>query len=186
LGEAMIVVEPYNDQWPKAFESIQAAVWPTIKDVAVTIEHVGSTSVPGLAAKPVIDIDVVIEGSKVLPAIIDRLHSLGYEHRGNLGIVGREAFSAPPNSIRQNFYVCSADSVPLRNHLILRDHLRRDPVARNKYGDLKKKLAELHPDSIDDYIEGKSSFILEILASYGVEGDLIEVIREANRAKGGP
>ncbi|MBL7668867.1 MAG: GrpB family protein [Bdellovibrionaceae bacterium] len=119
-----IVVESYKSSWADDFKSIRDLVWPKIHEVAAAIEHVGSTSVPGLAAKPIIDVDVIVNDVEKIPVIIERLKSIGYEHPGDLGIKRREAFKAPPDSVRQNFYVCLSGVLALRNHLILRDHLR--------------------------------------------------------------
>ena len=85
-----VVVENYNPIWAEHFNQLKDAIWPSINDTSAAIEHVGSTSVVGLAAKPIIDIDIVVDSLDVLPIIIERLRPLGYEHRGNLGIEGRE------------------------------------------------------------------------------------------------
>jgi GrpB-like predicted nucleotidyltransferase (UPF0157 family) len=175
-----IVVESYKASWVDDFDSIRALVWPKINDVAKSIEHVGSTSVPGLAAKPIIDVDVVISDADKLPLIIDRLQEIGYVHRGNLGIEGREAFRAPANSITQNFYVCLEGCLALRNHIVLRDHLLANSVARQEYGDLKRKLASEFANDIDSYVEAKTNLILKILASHGIPEIELAIIRNAN------
>src|SRR5262245_51865013 len=101
--------------------------------VAVTIEHVGSTAVPGLAAKPIIDMDVVIRSRSDLPAVITRLATLGYQHQGDLGIPDREAFRPPPGLPPHHLYVCLAGCAALRNHITLRDHLRSHPADAATY-----------------------------------------------------
>jgi len=99
-------------------------IWPSVSDVAIAIEHVGSTAVPGMAAKPVIDMDVVIASRTNLPSIVSRLGSLGYQHRGDLGIADREAFLAPRNQPAHHLYLCVENSLALKNHLAVRDYLR--------------------------------------------------------------
>ncbi|MDB6124791.1 MAG: dephospho-CoA kinase/protein folding accessory protein, partial [Pedosphaera sp.] len=149
-----IIVENYNPEWVNHFEKIKKTIWKEVSDVAVSIEHVGSTSVVGLPAKPVIDIDIVISSLQELPGVIERLQKLGYKHRGNLGIEGRDAFYAPQGTIKHNLYVCLQGGLALKNHLLLRERLRKDPVARFQYGELKKSLALKFSDSIEEYIEG--------------------------------
>ena len=90
----IVLVVDYDPAWPDMFEVLRRPVWAGVRDVAVSVEHVGSTAVPGLAAKPIIDMDVVVVSSASIPEAIERLATLGYEHRGNLGIEDREAFTA--------------------------------------------------------------------------------------------
>ena len=177
-----VIVEPYNVEWPRQFEQLASVVWPAVSAHALTIEHVGSTSVPGLAAKPIIDIDIVIEDMTRLPAIISALGAIGYEHRGNQGIIDREAFKRVDAAVRHNLYVCPRDSLALRNHLCLRDALRADAALRDEYARLKQALAVEFPNSIAGYLDGKTDFILAILSKHGFGPDNLEMIRKANRA----
>lgn len=87
-----IVVVDYDPEWSAIFEQLHAHVWPVVYDIAVVIEHVGSTSVPGLAAKPIIDMSVIVPSEREIPLAIERLSRLDYIHQGDLGIEGREAF----------------------------------------------------------------------------------------------
>lgn len=177
-----VVVEPYNSNWIVQFQELKSLIWPVVQDVAISIEHVGSTSVPGLAAKPVIDIDIVIADMSQLNSVIKGLASLGYEHRGNLGIEDREAFRAQKPLQKHNLYVCPQGSMALRNHLSLRDSLRANPVLRDEYAAIKTRLATEFPDSIDNYVEGKTDFILKVLAENGLSSERLEEIRLANLA----
>jgi GrpB-like predicted nucleotidyltransferase (UPF0157 family) len=177
-----IIVEDYNPEWANHFEELRRKIWGSVSDVALSIEHVGSTSVVGLAAKPIIDIDIVISSQQQLAAVIQRLQSLGYEHRGNLGIEGREAFRAPEGTVRHNLYVCLQGCTAFKNHLLLRDRLRKDAKARAQYGELKKSLALRFRDSIDDYVEGKTALILSLLSDDGFQTEELEDIRAVNKA----
>jgi len=177
-----VVVEPYNPEWASQFLEIKNLLWPAVSEIAVSIEHVGSTSVVGLAAKPVVDIDIIIPDVSVLSRAILQLSKLGYEHRGNLGIVGREAFRASQPLHKHNLYVCPEDSISLRNHLCLRDALRANPALRDEYAAIKYRLAAKFKNSIDDYIEGKTEFILKVLRDHGYGPDSLEAIRIANLA----
>lgn len=178
-----VIVEDYNPKWVDQFNQLKAKIWPAVSDLANSIEHVGSTSVVGMAAKPVIDIDIVIETPAVLPKVIDRLRGIGYEHRGNLGIEGREALSTKDHSIKHNLYVCLSEGVAFKNHILLRDRLRRDGSARARYSRLKKDLANQFPDSTFDYVEGKTALILEILGQEGVGSSDLGSIQQANKVK---
>ena len=161
-----VVVVDYDPAWPRLFEEIRAHVWPALADVATRIEHVGSTSVPGLAAKPVIDIDIVVPPGRVSEGIV-RLEKVGYEHEGDLGVAGREAFRAPSGSPRHHLYLCSEGSPALTNHLTFRDHLRTTPADAQACGDLKRRLAVAFADDRDGYGRGKTEFILRVLQKQG-------------------
>ncbi len=176
-----ITVADYDPAWPAAFERLRARVWPVVADVAVAIEHVGSTSVPGLAAKPVIDLDVVLRSGEALPVAIARLGSLGYAHLGDLGIDGREAFAPPPGSPDHHLYVCPPDSPALANHLALREQLRRHPQLASAYGELKKRLARTFTHDIDGYVAAKTAFIVGVLREAGFAEDRLQRIERANR-----
>jgi GrpB-like predicted nucleotidyltransferase (UPF0157 family) len=142
---------------------------------------VGSTSVPGLAAKPIIDISVVVREKLDVPAAISRLATLGYVHRGNLGIDGREAFDSPEGLPIHNLYLCPHNSPALANHLAVRDYLRTHPEAATEYGELKKRLAKEFPDDIDSYIDGKTDMLLSTLRGTGFPSEHIREIERANR-----
>jgi GrpB-like predicted nucleotidyltransferase (UPF0157 family) len=175
-----IVVVPYDPAWPGRFQGLRRRIWPVVADVAESIEHVGSTSVPGLAAKPVIDIDVIVPSAAEVPLAIERLATIGYEHLGDLTVTGREAFQGPPRSIEHHLYVCPAGVLSLRNHLALRDHLRAHPDAAAAYGALKLKLAS-ETDDIDVYIAGKTDLVASFLAAEGLQPDELAVIAGINR-----
>ena len=175
-----VVVLDHDPLWTRLFETLRDGILPVVADVAITVEHVGSTAVPGLPAKPVIDMDLVVLESDV-SAAIERLATLGYEHRGDLGIPQREAFHIPPGAPKHHLYVCPSTSLALRNHLVVRDCLRTDPTRRDAYGELKRRLAERHRDDIDAYTAAKSDFLLAILRDHGLHGDSLDAIRRANQ-----
>ena len=175
-----IIVTDYDPAWPRAFEQLRARIWPAIEGVATAIEHVGSTSVPGLAAKPVIDLTIVVPDALAMATVIDRLAGIGYRHRGDLGVAGREAFAAPEEAAAHHLYACIDENDALRNHLAVRDCLRSDPAAAAEYGALKKRLAVRFADNIDAYIDGKTEFILAILARSGFSADQMAAIRLIN------
>ncbi|MGE0599444.1 MAG: GrpB family protein [Dehalococcoidia bacterium] len=159
-----IEVVPYDPQWPVEFERVRRDLLQILGNNCIGIEHVGSTSVPGLAAKPIIDIDVVISSRVVFPVVRDLLEAHGYRHGGNLEIPGREAFAEPEGSSRHHLYVCSVDAPGLHDHMVLRDMLRARPDLRERYAAAKREAAERHPHDIDAYIEDKGGVIAEIMA----------------------
>jgi GrpB-like predicted nucleotidyltransferase (UPF0157 family) len=175
----MIEILEYKPDWAHTFRHIRNRVWPHICHVAVAFEHVGSTSVPDLPAKPIIDIDVVIPSRVDLTEILGRLQAIGYEHRGELGIADRDAFKQPRGTPPHHLYVCPSTSVALRNHVTLRDHLRRHKADREAYATLKRTLAAAC-NGIDDYSRQKTDFILSILATYGFTPEELALIRRAN------
>lgn len=159
-----VIVVPYNEQWKKDFDTIKQYLLTALKDTIIGIEHIGSTSVDGLYAKPIIDIDVVIKDYSVFDTVVEKLATLGYIHEGNLGIKDREAFDykADVDLPKHHLYVCPEFSAELRRHIAFRDYLRNNPEAVLKYSKVKEEGARLFPDSIDDYIAYKSPCIEEI------------------------
>ncbi len=159
-----IVVVPYNEQWKTDFETIKQYLLTVVNDVIISIEHIGSTSVEGLSAKPIIDIDIVIKDYSVFDTVVERLATLGYIHEGNLGIKDREAFDYKGNVDlpKHHLYVCPEFSSELQKHIAFRDYLRNNLEAVKKYSKVKEEGAKLFPDSIDDYIAYKSPCIEEI------------------------
>lgn len=161
-----VIVESYNVLWVDAFHRIKKELELALKDEILRIEHVGSTSVVGLSAKPIIDIDIVIDQNFM--SVKKILESIGYSHEGDLGIVGREAFSyqGKTHLMKHHIYICDKDASELKKHLALRDHLRTHPDDRDTYGKLKKELAVKFSNHIDLYIDGKSEFIHSIYKKY--------------------
>ena len=178
-------VLPYDPKWIIEFSSIRDRIYPLIRDLLVGFVHVGSTAVIGLAAKPVIDIDAIYGDPSVLPEIIQRLETAGYQHVGDRGIEGREAFKAP-RGFRHNLYVCKDGCLALRNHLALRDHLRSYPKDRDFYGQLKLELAPLYESSPLKYMEAKTEFILSILRQYDLSDQELRSIELANKVTKSP
>lgn len=177
-----VLILDYDPSWPDVFEALRRAVWAAVCDIALSVEHVGSTAVSGLAAKPVIDMDIVVDALEKVPAAIARLAELGYVHAGNLGIEDREAFNAPDGLPPHHLYVCVEGSAALLNHLALRDFLRSNPAAAAEYGRLKKQLAAQFPNDIDSYVAGKTAYLLQVLRSAGLPEFLLRRIRDANTA----
>lgn len=161
--QAPAAVVPYDEAWPAAFQEIASRLRRGLPD-NVTIEHVGSTSVPGLAAKPIIDIDVVMDTPEAIPGVISRLEELGYLHRGDLGISGREAFATPAGLPYHHLYLVVEGSPPHRDHIDLRDFLRTHPGAATRYAEVKAQAAHLLVLDREAYVAAKSATVLDLLA----------------------
>lgn len=164
----IVIVEKYQKTWKEWFESIKEILQSILKDLVWDIIHVGSTSIPGLKSKPIIDIDIVAKKSEY-PQIIAKLQDLGYIHQGNLGIEGREAFSLQNTQLysklpRHHLYLCYPESNGLKDHLYLKEFLKIHPEFVQRYGDLKENLARLYLNDIDRYMEGKNSLIKLMIA----------------------
>ena len=166
-----VVVLPYDKSWSSAFEKIKREIQTAIGDLIIGIEHVGSTSVEGMSAKPIIDIDVVIKDYSIFNDVTRNLEKLGYIHEGDLGIKDREAFKYldKPHLQKHHLYVCPQYSAELRRHIAFRDFLRSNPEAVKKYSLVKETAAKLFPDDIDKYIEYKSPCIKELYSLSGIE-----------------
>ena len=171
-----IVVLPYDQKWQQDFLDIKKELAAALGmaqeqgSLALAIEHVGSTSVPGLSAKPIIDIDVVVRRTDV-GAAIKALATIGYEHEGNGGIEDREMFkySGKENLMEHHLYVCPEDSAELKRHVLFRDYLRAHPDAVQAYSQIKKEAAELYPHDIDSYINHKGTVIEKIYKELGLK-----------------
>ena len=176
-----IEVISYQSEWPRLFEELRRAAVEALAGIDVAVEHVGSTSVPGLAAKPVIDIDIILPQWECFGEVVRRLGTLGFVHRGDLGIPGREAFTRSPRfAFAHNLYVCRPGTPALENHLKLRNYLRSRPDEAARYAALKFKLAERFPDDIDAYCRGKTDLIGEFLLAAGIDSDSVAKIRADN------
>jgi GrpB-like predicted nucleotidyltransferase (UPF0157 family) len=165
----VISVVEYDPAWPRRFEQLRreyAAAMAAAGVPTVAIEHVGSTSVPGLAAKPVIDCDIVVAEQDVAGAS-RALTGLGFQPLGELGIPLRWAFKEPERLAGTNTYVVVAGSLSLRNHLGVRDILRASPDLREQYAAAKKR-AGATAANIDEYGRAKNAMVQKILAAAGL------------------
>ena len=166
-----VIVVPYDKLWDEAFHKIKNEIESKIGDLIIAIEHVGSTAVEGMSAKPCIDLDVIIKDYSVFEEVVLRLHEIGYIHEGNLGIKNREAFKyvSKPHLMLHHLYVCPIYSEELHRHITFRNYLRNHKEDIKKYSLVKEEAAKLFPDDIDQYIEYKSSCIEEIYMKCGLK-----------------
>lgn len=178
--QAVRVVD-YDPEWPNRFAELRERIWPAVADFALAIEHVGSTSVPGLAAQSIVDVDVVIPSPEELPVAAARLWRLGYRHEGDLGVKDLEVFNPPASLPAHRLYVCSSESAALRGHLGFRDLLRADAGLAEAYVALKKDLEGRYKDDAQRYMAAKSEFILSVLAGHGFSESAIGAMRASHQ-----
>jgi GrpB-like predicted nucleotidyltransferase (UPF0157 family) len=179
MSNPIVVVEP-DPKWAETFAWIRRQLQASIVGVPViAIEHVGSTAVPGLAAKPIIDVDIVVAPPDVDGAV-EALESIGYVSLGDLGVPDRIAFRAPDEAPRRNVYVTVEGCLSLRNHLGVREVLRTDPQLRDEYSAVKRRLAEQTGD-IEVYVAGKTEIVRLILERAGLNSSELDEIEGINR-----
>ncbi len=160
-----VVVEEYNYKWNYEFKRLKLYFQKILKDTILSVEHIGSTSVYGLAAKPIIDIDIVIEEYSKFEKIKNILEKHGYFYEGDLGIKDRHAFAYDENEnkfMTHHLYICPKYSKELKRHIAFRDYLKTHESEMKKYGEIKLKAADIFSNDIEGYIGYKSIFIDEI------------------------
>jgi len=162
MDEPVVVVD-YDPNWVSIFSQLRDMLSDALGTLPVAIEHVGSTSIPGAAAKSIIDIDVVLRSVKDVQEAIRLLGRIGYRHVGNLGIPGREAFENPATLPAHHLYVVVFGNPEHSRHLQFRNYLRNRPEARDQYSALKKSLAARFKDNREAYTEAKTAFIENVL-----------------------
>ncbi|EJR50366.1 MULTISPECIES: GrpB family protein [Bacillus cereus group] len=167
-----ITIEEYNIKWESEFNKLQTLINDVMEDSILSIEHVGSTSIKGLAAKPILDIDIIIEDYGFFPKVVTKLEAIGYYHQAEWSYKGREAFGRKDAFVlwdgestdwmEHHLYVCDKESEELRRHIAFRDYLREHEGVAVEYGRLKKELARESKNRAG-YSEGKTAFITNIL-----------------------
>lgn len=165
-----MLISPYTPQWIEDFKKIELELDNALKGIDYGIEHVGSTSVPELAAKAIIDIDIIYKSEAEFEKIKSCLLKAGYYHNGNQGIAHREVFNRTDpwinetlDQIQHHLYVCLAGGAALNRHLLFRDHLRKHKAARLEYQTIKYKLAEKANQDKKQYAELKELHVSDFI-----------------------
>jgi GrpB-like predicted nucleotidyltransferase (UPF0157 family) len=168
----IVEIQTYDAKWGKIFIEMKQIYETALGDLAIAIEHIGSTSVPGLSAKPILDIDIVINNANDLPKVNKVLERLGYFYQGNIGIDGRESFRALDSKsplddkgtrwMNHHLYVCSQNSREFIRHIAFRDYLREHNHVAKAYENIKVNLA-ISVETREEYTEGKTAFVEMIL-----------------------
>jgi GrpB-like predicted nucleotidyltransferase (UPF0157 family) len=161
-----IVVADPDPAWAGWFRRVHDHVWPAVAQVALRIDHVGSTAVPGLAAKPIVDVDIVVGDAADVRRVNEALAGIGYRWRGDLGVPGREAYArvaVDPDLPPHHLYCVVDGNRAHLDHLLLRDLLREDAGARRRYGELKRRNAADADGDLDRYVKAKANLVAELL-----------------------
>lgn len=159
-----IYMVPHDPQWRQEFENEAEQIAEALGNNVVAVHHMGSTAIPNIYAKPVIDILLVVQDHAVLDAKQDAMEALGYEAFGEFGIPTRRYFRRD-NALgdrTHQVHAFEAGSPQIARHLAFRDYMVAHPEAAQEYSDLKQKLAAEHPNDIEAYMDGKDAFIQEI------------------------
>lgn len=161
--DGQVVLSPYDPQWPATFETLAADIRTALGPVATAVEHVGSTSVPGLAAKPIVDINLLVVDSADEPAYVPALEAHGYVlHLREPG--WHEHRLLRLDDPRVNLHVFTTGSAEHDRMITFRDRLRADPEALELYLTTKQRLAAQHWEHVQDYADEKSSVVEQILS----------------------
>lgn len=174
-----IVVVEYDKKWPDDFLKIKDQLQKVLT-VQCEVQHVGSTSIPGMKAKPIIDIDVGLENWEDFETVKNALAEIGYEHEGDRGITGREAFGRNGkvhneilDTIDHHLYVCSVDNEEYKRHILFRDYLKSHAEARDRYNQIKEEiLAKVGPENRPGYVQMKEENYMDFFE---------EIIEKANK-----
>jgi len=159
-----VEVVPYNPDWGRIFETESKLVKEALGEITVAVHHIGSTAIPGICAKPIIDLLIEVTDIEKVDLKNSEMESLGYEVMGEYGIPERRYFRKENREGIRTYHIhmfkVATDQVT--RHLAFRDYLIAHPKEAQKYSELKMKLARKFPTNIDGYIEGKNGFVQEI------------------------
>lgn len=173
-------VAPYNPEWKLWFNTLRKPIWVKINELVVDIIHIGSTSIDGMSAKPIIDMDIVINDLTNFPEIVKRLSKIGYRHIGDLGITGIEVFDQDHTPLYSHpLYLCHINALPYLNHVLLRKHLHENHEDFERYKKLKTELAKKYQNR-EKYWRSKTELILEFLEKQGISKNELDTIRKQN------
>jgi GrpB-like predicted nucleotidyltransferase (UPF0157 family) len=183
-------LELYNSTWKAEFEELKHLLVTELEGFQIDIQHVGSTSIPGLLAKPILDIDLIINDKTLLDDVSARLEEIGYVNKGEQGIPGRfacrQTSELTPRTATlkkwqvHHLYVCFSDSLALKNHLLFRDALLGDQRLTEQYAQLKRALLTEQGITREEYTKRKTEFILSLLTTLGLDTKELNQIKHAN------
>jgi GrpB-like predicted nucleotidyltransferase (UPF0157 family) len=159
-----VEVVPHDPKWREAFEVESRFVADALGENVVDVHHIGSTAIPSICAKPIIDLLVEVKDIIRVDGQNSAMKSLGYEVMGEFGIPGRRFFRKDNReSVRtHHIHAFEVASVQVKRHLAFRDYMLAHPEDALKYSELKSALARKYPQNIDKYMDGKDGFIKEM------------------------
>ncbi|MFC5605060.1 GrpB family protein [Sporosarcina koreensis] len=157
-----VEVMPFSERWSIDFEKEAAVLCAIFGSEMIEIHHIGSTSVHGLSAKPIIDIMPVVSDISLMDQYNIRMAVIGYEAKGENGIAGRRYFQKGGDERTHHVHIYESGSQEIERHLAFRNFLRVHPKRAKAYGDLKEKLAQQFPYDVEAYINGKAELAAQI------------------------
>jgi GrpB-like predicted nucleotidyltransferase (UPF0157 family) len=159
-----VEVVPHDPRWRAAFAAEAQHVAAALGEIVVAIHHIGSTAIPGIYAKPVVDLLVEVRDLAALDGRSWAMEQLGYEVLGEYGIPGRRYFRKDDRegTRTHNLHAFESGAGEVERHLAFRDYMIAHPADAQRYGELKRTLADAHPQSMDGYMDGKDGFIKEM------------------------
>ncbi len=160
----LVEVVPYNPQWKKAFEAESQRIAKALASNLVVIHHIGSTAIPHIYAKPIIDFLIEVKDINLVTEQTPAMVALGYEAMGEYGLVGRRYFRKedPPGIRTHHVHIYEIYSPEIERHLAFRDYMIAHPEEAQQYSQLKQELAQKYPEDIEGYMDGKDEFVTRI------------------------
>lgn len=159
----IIKVVDHNHNWSNDYQKEERSIRDILQEELVNSFHIGSTSVPGLKAKPIIDILLVVNDIHKLDSFSKQFQEIGYEVKGEFGIIGRRYFRKGGDHRTHQIHAFQYNNIKeIERHLAFRDYLREHPEVCRQYGDLKSQLAKQYPNDIDGYCNGKDDFVKSV------------------------
>jgi len=161
-NKRIIEVAPYNPNWEQKFKDEAKKIKKIFKEIFVDIHHIGSTAIPTIKAKPIIDIMVEVKDINRVDSYNKQMEKLGYQALGEYGIPERRFFQKGGNNRTHHVHIFEIGSPQIKRHIDFRNYLISNPSVAEEYSSLKEKLAKKYRHDIDKYWEGKDSFIKKI------------------------
>lgn len=163
-GSHVLILEPHRDSWRQDFEIEAGKIREALGSLLIVLHHIGSTAIPGINAKPIIDILAVVTSIEALDAHVKDVQALGYESMGEFGIPSRRYFRKDDDSGTRTHHLHAFEfqSPHIVRHLAFRDYLISHPETARAYSDLKRRLVQTCNGDIDAYVDGKDAFVKEV------------------------
>jgi GrpB-like predicted nucleotidyltransferase (UPF0157 family) len=158
-----IIIEPYNEEWPVLFRNLGAQIKTVLRSSVIKIDHIGSTAVPSLAAKPILDIQISVLDLSNIDVIKDRLEGIGFQYRQDNSDLTKRYFRETENNRRTHIHIREYGSWSEQFNLLFRDYLRKHMNDREEYAKVKYDLAKKYKDQRVEYVEGKTKPIWDIM-----------------------
>jgi GrpB-like predicted nucleotidyltransferase (UPF0157 family) len=162
LEKGLVRLVEYTPEWKECFELEKTALQASLGSIVLEIQHVGSTSIPGMISKPIVDIAIAVNDFEEAKACIPLIERLGYEYRGELGIPRRHYFTKG-NPRLFHIHINEIESREWQDQLLFRDYLRRNRGLAEEYAELKRQLALQYPHDRGAYLDGKADFIQRVI-----------------------